>query len=76
VTSTAERPLTGAWRFFAAWKFFRDLPRVLSYLRPYWKLAVGSVTAIGFGVLAGLSSTESNPAPPPEGDLQPQKRSM
>jgi hypothetical protein len=54
VTSTAERTLTGAWRFFAAWKFFHDRPRVLPYLRPYWKLAVGSVTAIGFGVLAGL----------------------
>jgi hypothetical protein len=80
VTSTAERPLTGAWRFFfAAWKFFGDFPRVLPYLRPYWKLEVGSVSAIGFGVLAspqlGLSSSEPNPAVPPEGDPQPRNGS-
>jgi ATP-binding cassette subfamily B protein/subfamily B ATP-binding cassette protein MsbA len=37
----------------SVWVYFRDLPQVLPYLRPYWKLEVGSI------VLMGLTSVLS-----------------
>jgi ATP-binding cassette subfamily B protein len=40
----------------SAWAFFRDLPRAFPYLRPYWKLVVGSFSLIGGGVLLSLVS--------------------
>jgi len=39
-----------------AWGFLRDFPRVLPYLRPYWKLGFSSASLLGLGVLAGLLS--------------------
>jgi ABC-type multidrug transport system fused ATPase/permease subunit len=38
------------------WGFLRDFPRVLPYLRPYWKLGFSSASLLGLGVLAGLLS--------------------
>ena len=35
-------------------RFLRDLPRVFPYLRPYWKLALGSVLMVVASVFAGL----------------------
>jgi len=39
-----------------AWGFLRDFPRVLPYVRPYWKLGFSSASLLGLGVLAGLLS--------------------
>ena len=44
---TRQRPKT--------WWFFRDLPRIFPYLRPYWKLGVGSVAMVVVGSLVGLA---------------------
>jgi ATP-binding cassette subfamily B protein len=38
----------------SAWKFFRDLPRVLPYAKPYKLLVVASVALVGAGVLFGV----------------------
>ncbi len=38
----------------SAWHFFRDFPRVLRYLWPYWQLALASVAMIGVGALVAL----------------------
>jgi ATP-binding cassette subfamily B protein/subfamily B ATP-binding cassette protein MsbA len=38
----------------SAWKFFRDLPRVVPYARPYKLLVVGSVSLIAAGVVIAL----------------------
>ena len=43
----------------SVWAYFSDLPKVLPYLRPYWKLEVGSI------VLLGLTSVLSLAAPWP-----------
>ena len=39
-----------------AWGFLRDFPRVLPFVRPYWKLGFSSAALLGVGVLAGLLS--------------------
>ena len=39
-----------------SWGFFRDFPRVLPYLRPYWRLAALSVGLLGVAVAVGLVS--------------------
>jgi ATP-binding cassette subfamily B protein len=36
--------------------FLRDFPRVLPWVRPYWKLGLSSASLLGVGVLAGLLS--------------------
>jgi ATP-binding cassette, subfamily B, bacterial len=36
------------------WSFLRDFPRVLPYLRPYWKLWSSSVGVLFLGLIAGL----------------------
>jgi ABC-type multidrug transport system fused ATPase/permease subunit len=38
------------------WWFFRDLPRIFPYLRPYWKLALGSLLIVAAGALVGLAA--------------------
>jgi ABC-type multidrug transport system fused ATPase/permease subunit len=39
---------------FRAWHFFRDLPRVIPYARPYWKLGLASASLSGVSVLVSL----------------------
>jgi ATP-binding cassette, subfamily B, bacterial len=39
---------------FRAWHFFRDLPRVLPYARPYWRLGGLSAVLSGVSVLVSL----------------------
>ncbi|HZG36613.1 MAG TPA: hypothetical protein VEY87_12285, partial [Gaiellaceae bacterium] len=39
---------------FAAWHFMRDLPRVVPYARPYWRLGGMSAILSVFGVLLSL----------------------
>jgi acetylornithine deacetylase/succinyl-diaminopimelate desuccinylase-like protein len=39
-----------------AWGFLRDTPRVLPYVRPYWKLGAASVGLSGLGVLVSLAA--------------------
>jgi len=39
---------------FRAWHFFRDLPRVIPYARPYWKLGLASGCLSGASVLVSL----------------------
>src|SRR5215212_10918606 len=36
------------------WEFFKDTPRVWPYLRPHKRLAFGSLSLVGFGVLIAL----------------------
>ncbi|MEP6910009.1 MAG: ABC transporter ATP-binding protein [Actinomycetota bacterium] len=40
----------------SSWGFLRDFPRVLPYLRPYWKLGFSSASLLVLGVVAGLLS--------------------
>src|SRR5215218_8885213 len=42
------------WRPFRAWHFFKDLPRVWPYLRPYRLLAIAGLLLTGLGVIIGL----------------------
>ncbi len=53
VQEDLHRPVMGE-RPKHAWGFLRDFPRVLPYLRPYWKLGASSIVLLALGVVAGL----------------------
>ncbi len=40
----------------SVWAYFSDLPKVLPYLRPYWKLEVGSIILLALTSLLSLAS--------------------
>jgi ATP-binding cassette, subfamily B, bacterial len=37
-----------------AWSFLEDLPKIIPYLRPYWRLAVSSLVVLAAGAASGL----------------------
>jgi ATP-binding cassette, subfamily B, bacterial len=50
--------MRAAWspvaRLLTAWHFFSDLPRILPYLRPYWRLALATIAIMVAAVFVGL----------------------